>query len=101
MKDIINVFEKNFKSLETRTGATPVFKEPKHLSHSIMEQCLQNVMNGLACSSLYFRLMKLINNKSITRTLQSTLHGFDTLPKTILKLKGSSVANPNKLNVCN
>lgn len=53
-----------------------------------MEQCLQNVINGLACSSLYFKLMKLIHNKSIIRTPQSTLHGFDTLPKTILKLNG-------------
>lgn len=33
MKDIINIVEKNLKSLETRTGATLVFKKTKHLSH--------------------------------------------------------------------
>lgn len=32
MKDITNIFEKNL-SLETRTGATLVFKKLKHLSH--------------------------------------------------------------------
>lgn len=54
-----------------------------------MDQCLQNVINGLACSSI---LNELSHNKSIIRTPQSTSHVFDTLPQTTLKLKGSSVA---------
>jgi len=101
MKDIINRFENNLRSLETRTGATLVLQKPMHSLHWIMEQCLQNVVNGLACSSLYFKLIKLVHNKNTVRTPQSTLHGFDTLPKTVLKRKKSSTANLNKLNVCN